>query len=143
MGNLVGLDLKLDEKYLAESVAEIVRAAIVQALGDPTEIIKNSVNSVCNQYVNDRGEKCNKDSWHSKPYLEYLAERTIEKTVREEMEKVIEENKGQFTEEIRNQLRTKRFRENTAEAFIDTMLRSSEVTYKMPITVNFDRRDEE
>lgn len=143
MGNIVGLDLKMDEKFLAESVVEIVRGAIVQALGDPTEIVRNSVNSVCNQYVNERGEQCKKDSWHSKPYLEYLAERTIETTVREEMVKVIEENKEQFTEEIRNQLKSKNFRAKTAEAFIDTMVRSAEVTYKMPITVNFDRRDEE
>ena len=35
MANIVDLDLKLNEQYLAASVQDIVKAAIVSALGDP------------------------------------------------------------------------------------------------------------
>jgi len=143
MGNMIGVDLKLDEKYLEASVTEIVRAAIVQALGEPEKIVKSSVDSVVNMYVDSTGKPCRKDSYQSKPYLQYLAEQTIEKTVREQMEKIIEENKPQFVEEITRQLSTKKFKQRTAEAFIETMLKGTQNSYKMPVKVSFEPEKED
>ena len=143
MGNIVGVDLKLDEKYIEASVTEIVRASIVQALGQPEKIVRAAVDNAVNSYVDSDGKPCRKDSYRSKPYLQYLAEQTIEKTVREQMEKIIEENKPQFVDEIIRQLNTKKFKQRTAEAFIETMLKGAESKYKMPVKVSFEpERDE-
>lgn len=40
MSSIVGLDLNIDQEYIAESVQKIVKAAIVSALGDRDTIVK-------------------------------------------------------------------------------------------------------
>ena len=139
MAEMIGLEMKLNEKYIEESVHDIVKAAIAQALGDPTTIINAAIDSALTSYVDDEGNPCKKGSWRCKPYLDYVAEKTIEETVREVMKEVIEENKEHFKAEIKKQLSERRFRENLTAQYLNSILKSTEETWRMPVSVNFEK----
>lgn len=137
MANIVDLDLKLNEQYLAASVQDIVRAAIVSALGDPTKILKSAVDSVTGQYVDSDGKPCSSSSCRAIPYLDWLAKRVIEETVKEVMRETIEERKEEFVDIIKQQLSSKKMKNNIAASFLDTVLSCANSSYRMPIEVNF------
>ena len=144
MAEMIGLEMKLNEKYIEESVHDIVKAAIAQALGDPTTIINAAIDSALTTYVKrDSGKLCTKNDWGAEPYLDYVAKQTIEETVREVMKEVIEENKEHFKEEIKRQLSQRKFRENLTANYLKSILNSTEDTWKMPISVNFEKPKEE
>lgn len=143
MAEMIGLEMKLNQKYIEESVHDIVKAAIAQALGDPTTIINAAIDGALNSYVDDKGNLCKKDSWRSKPYLDYVAEKTIEETVREVMKEVIEENKDHFKAEIKKQLSERNFREKLTAQYLSSILKTSEETWRMPVSVNFEKQKDE
>lgn len=143
MAEMLGLEMKLNEKFIEESVHDIVKAAIAQALGEPTAIINAAIDSALTSYVDDKVERCRKDSWKARPYLDYMAEKTIEETVREVMLEVIEEDKQYFKDEIKKQLSTKKFRENITAQYLQSIINATENSWKMPISVNFEKPKEE
>lgn len=138
MAEMLGLEMKLNEKFIEESVHDIVKAAIAQALGDPTAIINAAIDSALTSYVDEKGERCGKNSWHARPYLDYIAEKTVEETVREVMKEVIEEDKENFKNEIKKQLSTKKFRESITAQYLQTIINATENPWKMPVSVNFE-----
>lgn len=137
MANIVDLDLKLNEQYLAASVQDIVKAAIVSALGDPTKVLKNAVNSVVGQYVDSDGKPCSSSSYRATPYLDWLARKVIEDTVREVMRDTIEERKDEFVEIIKQQLSSRKAKNSIAASFIETIVSCANLGYRMPIEVKF------
>lgn len=139
MAEMIGLEMKLNQKYIEESVHDIVKAAIAQALGDPTKIINAAIDSALTSYVDSSGNPCEKGSWKAKPYLDYVAEQTIEETVREVMKEVIEENKEHFKAEIKKQLSGRRFRESLTTQYLNSILKSTEDSWRMPVSVNFEK----
>ena len=139
MAEMLGLEMKLDKEYIEKSVHDIVKAAIAQALGEPTTIINAAIDSALTSYVDDKGDPCRKDSWRAKPYLDYVAEKTIEETVREVMKEVIEENKEHFKAEIKKQLSERSFREKLTAQYLKSILKSTEETWAMPVSVNFEQ----
>lgn len=142
MSNIVGLDLNIDQEYIAESVQKIVKAAIVSALGDRDTIVRKAIDSTIDSYVNDRGEKVDKNNWRAIPYLDWVADQTVKNIVRECMKEYIEENKEEFKKIIKEQISDKKFKENAAVSFIRTMLSAADNIREMPITVSFKTYDE-
>lgn len=142
MSNIVGLDLNIDQEYIAESVQKIVKAAIVSALGDRDTIVRKAIDSTIDSYVNDRGEKVDKSNWRAIPYLDWVADQTVKNIVRECMKEYIEENKEEFKKIIKEQISDKKFKEDVAGSFIKTMLSAADDIREMPITVSFKTYDE-
>lgn len=143
MAEMIGLEMKLNQKYIEESVHDIVKAAIAQALGEPTTIINAAIDSALTSYVDSSGVPCSKNSYRAKPYLDYVAEKTIEETVREVMKEVIEENKEHFKAEIKKQLSERSFREKLTAQYLSSILKTSEETWRMPVSVNFEKQKDE
>lgn len=140
MGNIVDVDLKVDPQYLKKSAEEIVKAGIVQALGDPSDILKNAVDSVFSMQVDGEGRPTN-NGYRSKPYLNWLAERVIEDTVRDVIRETIEERKEEFTAAIKKQVQQKKFYDKVAASFIKTILNAAEYKWNMPIDISFKEED--
>ena len=138
-GNIIGVDLNLDQEYLQGAVEEIVKAAIVQALGEPEKIVKKAVDATINKNVDRDGNETT-STYRSTPYLQWLAEKTIEKTVREAMNETIQKNSESFKEEIIRQISTVKFRDDLVTAFIDTLLKTAGADYNMPISVSFSKQ---
>jgi len=140
MGNIIGVDLKLDEKYIESAVQDVVRAGIVSALGDPAKLVKAALDQTINQKVDSEG-RVTTSSYSGTPYLEYLARQTITSVVREMVLDHINENKAVLKEQMLAMFDAKKFNELSAEAFIQTMLKNVEGSsyWKMPVTINFEK----
>jgi len=140
-GNIVALDLNLDQNYIKGAVEEIVKSAIVQALGDPASIVKKAIDETINKKVDRDGKPST--SYSSIPFLDWLAKKTIEDTVREAMIEVVQENSSVLKKEFLSQMETKKFRDDLSAAFVNTVIKAAEATYHMPVTVQFEKlRDE-
>lgn len=131
----VGIDI--DRALIEQNVTNLVASAIANALGDKEEIINMAVNKIIMSYVDESGVPCNRDKWRAKPYLQYLAEQCVIRTVKEQITAYVDENRDQFAEEVKKQLSQKKFRESVAGAFLNQILSCATSRYSMPITVSF------
>ena len=138
--NIVGLDVNLDKEYLKESVENIVSAAIMQALGEPHSIVKKVVDQTINQKVDSNG---NPTSYSGTPYLQWLASKTVEKTVCEAMKELVEKHSPALKEEILSQVSSKKFQDSIVGAFIDAVLKSAGDGWRMPVSVSFQKPKDE
>lgn len=136
MSEIMGVNLNLNQEYIKSSVEEIVKASIIQALGDPGVIVKSALDKTINQKVGNDGNPST--SWSAKPYLNWLAEKVIEKTIRDQLVKYVEDHSEEFKAEILRQISSKKFKQETAGAFIQAILQSAEYTWKMPVSVSFE-----
>lgn len=136
-GNIMGVELNLNQEYIKGAVEEIVKAGIIQALGDPAAIVKTAINQTINQKVDHNGKPST--SYSAQPYLDWLAAKTVETVVREAVHEMVKEHSESLKAEIKNQLNTKRFRNEMATRFLDQVLKAGENDWRMPITVDFTK----
>ena len=141
MGNIMGVELNLDQEYMTAAVEDIVKSGIVQALGDPSDIVKRAIDQTINQKV-DRDGKPARDSWNAIPYLQWLASKVVEETVRDCIKGYIDEHKEDFKEEILKQLSNPKFRKDVAVSFITTMEKAAENKWNMPINISFKNNED-
>jgi len=143
MGNLIEVGMKLDQSMIQSEVEKVVQAGIISALGDPQKLIADAVNKIVNSYVDSEGKPCNRDSWRSRPYLDYLAEQTVIKATKEAINEYVESNKDEFKKVVTQQISTKKFKDGVAAAFLDAVLSNTKNSWRMPVSVNFEKQKED
>ena len=136
-GKIIDVGLTLDQDYIKGAVENIVKAGIVSALGDPAALVKQAIDRTINMKVDKEG-KPNERGYDAIPYLDYLARKVIEDTVRQLMTEAVLENADTFREEMRRQISTKTFRNNMSASFTQCVLEATKSVWRMPITVEFD-----
>ena len=141
MSNIMGVELNLDQEYIKAAVEDIVKAGIVKALGDPSAIVKKAVDETINKTVDEDGKPC-RDSWRTKPYLQWLAEKTVKETVAECIKEYIRDHQEEFKNEILKQLSNPKFRKDVAVKFLNAITDAADSHYKMPISVSFKTNDD-
>ncbi len=135
----INASLSIDAKYIEAEVQKIVKAAIAATLGNRDELIRKAIDTTIDQYVDKDGQPCKKDSWKAMPYLDFVAQKTVEKVVREAICETVEENADAFKEEIKRQLGSRKCRENAAQAFIQVMLDDAKSEWGMPVRISFQK----
>lgn len=141
MGNMMSLNISDD--VIKAAVQEEVHAGIVKALGDPSVIVRDAIKAMTDKYVDEKGNFCRKDSWRARPYFDFLAEDVVKTTVKEEIEKYVNENREEFAEEIRKQLKSTDFKKNIAASFLQTIVKCTESEWKMPVSISFEKPKED
>ena len=129
----------IDTQYIEGEVNRIVKAAIVSALGNRDEIIKKAIDNTIDSYVDERGNPCKKDSYRAKPYLDYLAEKTVENVVREEMAEVVDENREAFKTEIKKAIEKRKWKNDMAQSFVQMIIDDAKSDWRMPVTVSIEK----
>lgn len=143
MGNgPVNASLSIDAGYIEAEVQKIVKSAIVATLGNRDEIIRKAIDTTIDRYVNERGEPCKKDSYRARPFLDYIAQKTVESTVREAIAEVVEEDKEEFKEEIKRQLGKRKWKEDIAQTFVQLVLDEAKSEWKMPVSITLEKPKE-
>lgn len=132
----------IDAQYIEGEVNRIVKAAIVSALGNRDEIIKKAIDNTIDSYVDERGNPCKKDSYRAKPYLDYLAEKTVENVVREAMAEVVDENRETFKTEIKKAIGKREFKNDMAQSFVQMIIDDAKSAWRMPVTVSIEKTKE-
>ena len=141
MGNMMSLNSS--DEVIKAAITEEVRAGIVKALGDPSVIVRDAIKTMTDKYVNSNGEFCRKDSNRAKPYFEWLAESIVVTTVKQEIEKYVNENRDEFAEEVRKQMKDANFKKNVTAAFLQAIVSTTQNEWKMPINISFEQPREE
>ena len=129
----------IDAKYVEEEVSRIVKAAIVSALGNRDEIIRKAIDRTIDTYVDRDGNTCRKDNYRARPYLDYLAEKTVETVVREAMAEMVEENKEEFKAEIKKAIGKRKWKEDMAQTFVQMIIDDAKFDWRMPVTVSLEK----
>lgn len=141
MGNMMSLNISDD--VIKAAIQEEVHAGIVKALGEPSVIVRDAIKTMTNKYVNERGEFVGKDNWRAEPYFDWLAEDIVKTTVKEEIEKYVNENREEFAEVIRKQLKSADFIKSITTSFLQAVVKNTESEWKMPISISFEKPKED
>ena len=143
MGNeSVKASFSIDAEYIKAEVQKIVKSAIVATLGEMDELIRKAIDTTIDQYVDRDGNPCRKDSYRAIPYLDFVAQQTVEKVVREAICEVVEENRDAFKVEIKRQLGSRKWKENVAQTFIQLILDDAKEKWMMPVSVTLQKPKE-
>ena len=135
---IVEVQTNVSQEFIAGSVQEVVKAAIVNALGNPEELVRRAIGDVLDMPVSKANGKPSDSRWDSMPFIDWLVMDAVKNTVKECIAEVIHEDRDSFKEAVLHQLRTKKMKNKIAEAFIAAILGSAEDDWKMPITVQFE-----
>ena len=141
MKEKLNMGIEIDKELIESNVSNAVCVAIASALGDKDELIGKAVKAVISSYVDTEGRPCSSGSYRATPYLKYLAEQSIKESVKNEIAKMVEENKEQFSQAIRTELNKPSVRQQLAAAFIDAVIGAAQQDWKMPVTVSFNRSE--
>lgn len=134
----MGIDLKLDQEYIKASVEDIVKAGIVQALGNPEAIVKTAVDKTINMKV-DKDGKPSTSSYNTLSYLNWLANKTVEKVVRESITEIVQDQSEEIKAIVKKQLSSKQFLNDMSAQFLKSVMASATDTWKTPVTVVFEK----
>ena len=141
MKEKLNMGIEIDKELIESNVSNAVCAAIASALGNKDELIEKAVKAVVSSYVDSEGRPCSSGSYCAIPYLKYLAEQSVKESVKNEIAKMVEENKQQFSQAIRAELNKSSVRQQLAAAFLDAVIGAAQKDWKMPVTVSFTRSE--
>lgn len=143
MKETLNMGIQIDKELIENNASNAVCVAIASALGDKDELIGKAVKAVVSSYVDSEGRPCSSGSYRAIPYLKYLAEQSVKESVTNEIAKMVEENKEQFSQAIRAELNKPSVRQQLAASFMDAILGAAKSGWKIPITVSFKREEQD
>ncbi len=143
MGNLVGLDLNIDQNFLTDAVRQTVIMGISESLNGKNEIVSQLVNMVLNTKVREQDGKlpqyaCDKTC----TLLEYHVRQAIKQITAEELQAIVEEKKPEIKKAIRKELNKEKTMTNFVDAFVSEVISATTNTWCPKIQVEFERRKE-
>lgn len=142
MANIVGLDLNIDQDYLAEAVRQTVIMGISESLNGKNEIVSQIVRMTLNTRVSDKGTISSYERDNKYTLLEYYVSKMIKEVTAEELRKIVDERKPEITKAIREELSKKVNYTKFVDAFIGNISSAIDNTWAPKIEINFDKRKE-
>lgn len=141
MSNIVGLNLDIDDNYLAEAIKNTVMTGIVESL-DKDKIVSGLVNTVLETKVDKDGciSRYSSDNTHT--LLEVYVNKMIRDVIKEEMKKLVEEKRPKMQEIIRKELNKKATLDKFVDAFISNNLDNLDSNWKTKISVEYQKDKE-
>lgn len=140
MANIVGLDLNIDQDYLAEAVRQTVIMGISESLNGKNEIVSQIVRMTLNTRVSDKGTISSYERDNKYTLLEYYVSTMIKEVTAEELHKIVDERKPEITKAIREELSKKVNYTKFVDAFIGNISSAIDNTWVPKIEINFDKR---
>ena len=141
MGNIVGIDLNVDNNYLNEAVKSIVMTGIAETL-DKDKIVNGLVKAVLETKVDKEGRISSYSSDNRYTLLEVYVNNIIREIVKEEMKKLVEEKRTKMQEIIRRELNKRATLDNFVDAFISNNLDNLDSNWKTKISVEYEKDKE-
>lgn len=140
MANIVGLDLNIDQDYLADAVRQTVIMGISESLNGKNEIVSQIVKMTLNTRVSDKGTISSYERDNKYTLLEYYVRKMIQEVTAEELQKIVDERKPEITKAIREELSKKVNYTKFVDAFIDNISSAINNSWVPKIEINFDKR---
>ena len=141
MANIVGLDLNIDQDYLAEAVKQTVMMGISESLNGKNEIVSQIVKMVLSTKVDKNGKISNYNSDNKYTLLEFYVRSAIEEITRDELQALVNERKPGITQAIRTELAKKVNYTKFVDSFFAGVESALDNTWVPKINVEFAKRD--
>lgn len=138
--NIFGLDLKVDQDYIAEAVKQSVLMGISESLNGKNEIVSQIVSMTLNTKVDNKGEISTYSSNNKYTLLEYYVRKMITEVTADEMNKLVEEHREDITKAIRSELTKKVNYNKFVDAFINNVASAVNSSWCPQIKVSFDQK---
>ena len=138
MGNIVGIDLNIDDNYLNEAVKSIVMTGIAESL-DKEKIVNGLVKTVLETKVDEEGKISSYSRDNRYTLLEVYVNKIIREIVKEEMKKLVEEKRPKMQEIIRRELNKRATLDKFVDAFISNNLDNLDNNWKTKISVEYEK----
>lgn len=143
MANIVGLDLNIDQDYLADAVRQTVIMGISESLNGKNEIVSQIVKMTLNTRVSDKGTISSYERDNKYTLLEYYVRKMIKEVAAEELQKIVDERKPEITKAIREELSKKVNYTKFVDAFIGNISSAINNSWVPKIEINFDNRKDD
>lgn len=141
MSNIVGLNLDIDDNYLAEAIKNTVMTGIVESL-DKDKVVSGLVNTVLETKVDKDGCISSYCSDNKYTLLELYVNKMIRDVIKEEMKKLVEEKRPKMQEIIRKELNKKATLDKFVDAFISSNLDNLDNDWRTKISVEYQKDKE-
>lgn len=141
MSNIVGLNLDIDDNYLAEAIKNTVMTGIVESL-DKDKVVSGLVNTVLETKVDKDGCISSYRSDNTYTLLEVYVNKMIRDVIKEEMKKLVEEKRPKMQEIIRKELNKKATLDKFVDVFISNNLDNLENNWRTKISVEYQKDKE-
>lgn len=143
MANIIGLDLNVDQDYLAEAVRQTVIMGISESLNGKNEIVSQIVKMTLNTKVSEKGTISSYERDNRYTLLEYYVRKAISEVAAEEMQTIVNERKPEIAKAIREELSKKVNYTKFVDAFIDNVSTAVTDTWVPKIEINFGKRKDD
>lgn len=142
MSNILGVDLKIDQNYIAECVKEVINVSMVEALGAKNQIIEEVVRELLNTKV-DKDGKPSTSSWGTEKLIDFELRKAISEVVKETIKSSIEEKRELLTEMIKKELNKKANMQKFVDSFINNTTKTLESSWSTKINIDFVKKTED
>lgn len=139
MANIVGLDLNIDQDYLANAVQQSVMMGIAESLNGKNEIVSQIVKMVLTQKVDKNGKISSYSSDNKYTLLEYYVMKMLKEVTAEEMQKMVDEHREEITQTIRKELSKKVNYNKFVDAFIENVSTAVSDSWCPKIEIKFEQ----
>lgn len=140
MSNIVGIDLNVDDNYLAEAAKQAVMVGIAERL-DKDKIVSGLVNTVLETKVDRNGAVSSYNPDNKYTLLEIYVNKILRETVKEELANLVEEKKPQLKELIRKELNKKATLDKFVDAFLQANLDNLSSNWRTTINLEYKNED--
>lgn len=141
MSNIVGLDLNIDQDFLANAVQQSVMMGIAESLNGKNEIVSQIVKMVLTQKVDKTGRISSYSRDNEYTLLQYYVMKMLKEVTAEEMQKMVDEHREEITKAIRAELAKKVNYNKFVDAFIDNVSSAVSNSWCPRVEITFDKKD--
>lgn len=142
MSNIIGLDLNIDQDYLASAVQQTVMMGISEALNGKNEIVSQIVKSVLHTKVDDRGRISSYDRDNKYSLLEIYVKQALTEAAKEELISMVEEKKPFIKELIREKILETDVQQTLVDNFFTSVCSSITSPWRTKVDVEFMKESE-
>ncbi|WP_110928391.1 hypothetical protein [Bacillus massiliglaciei] len=139
--NIMGLDLKIDEKYIGEIVQGVVQSSIAEALGKKDELVSTAIKTMLMTKVDKSGKVSSYSSDNKYNLIDYHVHTTVTELCKEMVKEILDENRESLKEELKRQLSSQRSIEAFTKSMIDSTVENLSNKWNPSLTVKFDEED--
>lgn len=137
----MGLDLKIDEKYIGEIVKNVVQASIVEALGVKDELVQTAIKTMLMTKVDKNGKVSSYSSDNKFNLIDYYVHSTVKELCNEMVVEILNENRDALKSELKKQLSSARSIEAFTKSMIDATVENLESSWRPSLTVQFEKTE--
>ena len=138
--NLMGLNLNVDSELMAEAAKEAIIAGVASGLQMKEQLVSEFVKSMLTEQVSVETGK--KKEWSSEKCcsrMEYIVRKAFSDIVREELAKMVEDQKPVLRELIRKEFQKKPVQSQFVEMFMKSLTESITNQYRTTVNVEFEK----